>query len=145
MCRIILFWQNQTPRHVTSSTSAVWTKGFRRRREEKGKHLNVNIANVYCVCASACTHVCVSVCLSYLAHLGASPCAAVHFCVYVPAPCLCWLTLGRSQEPLLQKQLNTTNRGHLTTDYTLQPTLEGNNALSSPGTNLWWIFTSYQY
>ena len=62
-----------------------------------------------------------------MAHLG----EAVHFCVYVPAPCLCWLTLGRSQEPLLQKQLNTTNRGHLTTDYTLQPTLEGNNALSS--------------
>ena len=76
-------------------------------------------------------HVHMSVCLSYLAHLGASPCAAEHFCVYVPEPCLCRLTLGRSQEPLLQKQLNTTNRGHLTTDYTLQPTLEGNNALSS--------------
>ena len=82
-----------------------------------------------CICMYTCPCVCVSV--VYGPCMGASFCVAVHFCVYVPEPCLCRLTLGRSQEPLLQKQLNTTNRGHLTTDYTLQPTLEGNNALSS--------------
>ena len=53
----------------------------------------------HCACASLWTCACVSLCLYVCAYVG---CVAVsirpYFCVYVPAPCLCWLTLGRSQE-----------------------------------------------
>ena len=107
----------------------------------------------HCACASLWTCACVSLCLYVCAYVG---CVAVsirpYFCVYVPAPCLCWLTLGRSQEAPakttqhdqqgpLHNRLHSAAE-HLTTDYTLQQTLGGNNTLSSPTCGL---FISFQY
>ena len=91
----------------------------------------------------------VTVCPSYMcAHVPLS--VRPYFCVY-KHKCASTLSVlvdcGQKWRGCGAKttQHDQQNRGHLTTDYTLLQTLEGNNTLSSFGNNLWWIFTSSQY